>query len=316
MPIHRAQVAHDHYQDLASQLDTLRQGRRRDYLLTGSVIVLFILLLWSGSALLPEVTQLGSDAAVKNTTRFINELTPLPLRKTPTISVFLDWAGGLLAENGWKAMLVTFGIATLGISLAGAIATPLSTIAARNIASTSPAGVPLGARSPFNALLWKTCRWIARSVFILTRAIPEYIYAFLLLSIFGPNLWPLILALAIHNIGILGRLGTEVIENFPDNAAAPLLATGGTRSQVIISTILPQSLNRLLVYFFYRWETCVREATVLGLVGIPSLGLLIDQARARMFYDEMFFYVMLGAALVLAGDITSNFIRAKIRNSD
>lgn len=300
---------------LESQLDTLRKGRRRDYLIASSVIVLFGLLIWSGSVLLPELTQLGSDDALKNTSRFINELTPLPVRETPAISVFLEWAGGMLAENGWHAMLVTFGIATLGITLAGAIATPLSTIAARNIASESPAGVPLGARSNLIALLWQSCRWVARAIFILTRAIPEYIYAFLLLSIFGPNLWPLILALAIHNVGILGRLGTEVIENFPDNAAAPLLTTGSKRSQVIISTILPQSLNRLLVYFFYRWETCVREATVLGLVGIPSLGLLIDQARARMFYDEMFFYVMLGAALVLVGDIASNVIRSKIRNS-
>ncbi|MCH9647651.1 MAG: hypothetical protein K0U98_05385 [Deltaproteobacteria bacterium] len=32
------------------------------------------------------------------------------------------------------------------------------------------------------------------------------------------------------------------------------------------------ALAALLLYFFYRWETSVRDATVLGLLGISSLG--------------------------------------------
>ncbi len=58
-------------------------------------------------------------------------------------------------------------------------------------------------------------------------------------------------------------------------------------------------LGRFLVFFFYRWETCVREATVLGFVGVGSLGLFIQDARARDLYDEMMVLVLAGAGLVL-----------------
>ena len=63
--------------------------------------------------------------------------------------------------------------------------------------------------------------------------------------------------------------------------------------------VYPGALGRFLLYFFYRWETCVREATVLGMLGIVSLGRLITDSRVRMREDEMLFYVLLGASLVL-----------------
>ena len=42
---------------------------------------------------------------------------------------------------------------------------------------------------------------------------PEYIWAFLLLFLLGPTAWPAVLALAIHNAGILGKLASEVVED-------------------------------------------------------------------------------------------------------
>ncbi len=67
--------------------------------------------------------------------------------------------------------------------------------------------------------------------------------------------------------------------------------------------------------FFYRWETCVREDTVLGMLGVLSLGSLIRDARASNFYDEMVFYVLLGACLVMMGDIASALARAVVRRA-
>ena len=69
------------------------------------------------------------------------------------------------------------------------------------------------------------------------------------------------------------------------------------------------------MYFFYRWETCVREATVLGLLGFVSLGWYIQQARAGVRYDEMVLFVLLGALLILVGDLVSAAARALIRRA-
>ena len=77
----------------------------------------------------------------------------------------------------------------------------------------------------------------------------------------------------------------------------------------------PSALNRFLLYFFYRWETCVREATVLGMLGIVSLGYALNEARIRDRYDDMIFYVLMGALLVLIGDLVSAVARHVIRRA-
>ena len=55
------------------------------------------------------------------------------------------------------------------------------------------------------------------------------------------------------------------------------------------------------------------EATVLGMLGIVSLGASIQEARARGHYDEMLFLVVLGGGLVLAADLLSQLARGWIR---
>jgi phosphonate transport system permease protein len=76
---------------------------------------------------------------------------------------------------------------------------------------------------------------------------------------------------------------------------------------------MPLVLGRFLMYFFYRFETCVREATVLGMLGVVSLGYWIQDARSKQFYDEMVFFVALGALIVLAADLLSAFARTSLR---
>jgi phosphonate transport system permease protein len=145
------------------------------------------------------------------------------------------------------------------------------------------------------------------------RAIPEYVWAFLLIALVSDPSWAAVLALGLHNAGILGRLGAEIVENADHPAPAALRGLGGTRGQVLAAGLVPLSLPRFLVYFFYRWETCLREGTVLGILGIATLGRLIKDSRAFDRYDEMMFFVLLGAALVFVGDLLSLLARRVVR---
>jgi len=154
-----------------------------------------------------------------------------------------------------------------------------------------------------------------RFIFVITRALPEYLLAFLLLRIFGPTAWPLILALAIHNFGIVGRLGGEIVDLKNFNHTRQQLSIGGSRINVFLFSILPSHFNRFLLYFFYRWETCIRDATILGMLGISSLGYLINDSTARNRYDELLFYTLLGACIVIIGDLLSDFVRSRLRSA-
>src|SRR5690606_26000289 len=103
-----------------------------------------------------------------------------------------------------------------------------------------------------------------RAGLVFLRAVPEYVWAFLLVTIFGPGAWPAVLALGIHNAGILGRLGGEVLENVEPPPARALRAIGASRRQVLLGALAPAAFPRGLAFHFYRFETCVREATILG----------------------------------------------------
>ena len=73
--------------------------------------------------------------------------------------------------------------------------------------------------------------------------------------------------------------------------------------------VFPMALGRYLLYFFYRFETCVREATVLGMLGVVSLGYYVIEARAHGQYSTMLFLILLGGLLVMLADIISDVAR-------
>lgn len=299
----------------------LHRTRPRSRLLRVSLVLLAALVVWAWSSGDFDWSDLFSARRLENVRRFFAvEITPFPLREHGwDAEVFGEWARGLWSERGGRGALATLAIAVLAIAFAGAAAIALAPFAARNLASARPferldshSASALSAR----AFAWRALTTCVRALLVFLRAIPEYIWAFLFLAMLGPSAWPAVLALAIHNAGILGKLGAETIENLESRPLSALRGLGATRAQVWHAAIVPLSLSRFLLYFFYRFETCVREATVLGMLGVVSLGYWIQDARSKHYYDEMLFFVALGALIVLAGDLVSAAARAALRKQD
>jgi len=263
--------------------------------------------------------ELFSDRTAENRLarleRFGQKLIPDPILESGDWADLFPWASDLWHRNGAEALLNTLAISAAAIVLAAAAAFMAAPWASRTLARIDPLGLSPGKLSRPLKVFWSGLGISMRWVFVITRAVPEYILAYLLIGMMGPGAWPLVIALALHNFGILGRLWAEVIENQPNSAPESLAKTGGTRLSVSLSAILPASLNRFLLYFFYRWETCIREATILGMLGISSLGFHITLARGYFHYDRMVFYVLLGALSVIVLDVISNQVRTRLRKS-
>lgn len=253
----------------------------------------------------------------QNIARFLqHDLTPYPLREGGFSWGELGaWAWDIWLERGAKAMMATLFISLLAIVLAGAAGALLSPFGARSLMTSEPFARGSAKARELRELPWRLVALTARVLGVFLRAIPEYVWAFLLLAILGPNAWPVILALAIHNAGILGRLGADTLENLESAPLRALHGLGANRRQVVVDAALPSALPRYLLYFFYRYETCVREATVLGMLGVISLGYWIEDARTRLRYDDMLFLVLLGSVLVMLGDLASMAARSWIRRA-
>ena len=338
----------------SSKLGILIQHRPKyAYLKYFSItLIAVIFFAWFHDSVFPNVnllhddslnSRLTSEQRWKNFNFFIDKkITPKPVRESGNWADTLPWAKELLFEKGFKAALSTFYIATAAMILAWFTAIFILPWSSRILQSAKPFSIHLGTskysitfktflsshplfRRVFKAnpkyrikdvTIFRYCiSALVRFIFVITRALPEYLLAFLLLRIFGPTAWPLILALAIHNFGIVGRLGGEIVDLKNFNHTRQQLSVGGSRINVFLFSILPSHFNRFLLYFFYRWETCIRDATILGMLGISSLGYLINDATARNRYDELLFYTLLGACIVIIGDLLSDFVRSRLRSA-
>jgi len=314
--------------DQFAEVRRLRRAAPRDWVVRGSVGVMLLAAVWvwlfssvslvefggAGSpvALSDAVTDTFSARRWENLQRFVGRLSP---RVTEADGHVAGWFLRLMGEKGLGAMVTTLAVAVSAIVLAALFALPVLWLGSRNLARPEP--LVEGGRRPGvgRRAMWRGQVAGVRGVFVFLRALPEYVLAFVLV-VLGPGAWPAVLALAIHNFGILGRLGSEVVENTDPAAARNARAAGASRTQVATLVLFPQTLSRMLLYFFYRWESCIRESVVLGMLGVATLGYYIqNDARARLRYDEMLLYLMLGAVLVVAGDLVSALVRRWVRNA-
>jgi len=281
-----------------------------------SVVVFLLLAGYGLTTVIARGDGIFGERQARNLSRFIEEIRPhgtdgavLPVSECGA------WAGRLLTDRGFEAVSTTLAISVAAIVLAGLISVPLSLLATRTLA-TPEAFAPAARRPhPAKRAAWLMVATSTRGGFVLLRALPEYVWAFLLLMALGPNPWAAVLALVIHNVGILGRLYAETLEDLPPRVPAALRGLGAGRLQVAAFGLAPAAIPRAVLFFFYRWETCVREATVLGMLGIVSLGCFIMDSRARNHYDEMIFFVLLGALIVIVGDVVSALARRAVRRA-
>ncbi len=295
-----------------ARIDHLRRNRAKSPFLKASGLIIMAGIIWAWSSSSPLLGRLSAERRWENSKNFAFELVPSPVRKSGEWSEAIPWAWELFADGGFVAMMTTLGIATAAIILSAVLVIPLLPLASRQLSRSDPFGIWSGRQAPWKQWVGRVTGPLTRISFVLARSVPEYLIAFLLLSLLGLQVWPLVLALAIHNLGILGRLWGEVVENADSSPAEHGIGMGQGRGEVFISRVFPESFNRFLIYFFYRWETCVKDATVLGMLGLLTLGKLIALSKG-FFWDRMFFYILLGSSLILVGDLFSSALRRRLR---
>lgn len=189
----------------------------------------------------------------------------------------------------------------------------LATIIAAGCAliSTIPAARTMawGDTALSNSLLWRMMFFVNRGFFILTRGIPELVWAALLIFFLNPGAVVGALALAIHNYGILGKLSAEVIEDTNQRPIKALRGTGASGIQILTYGILPQVLPQFLLYALYRWEVIIRTTIIVGFVGAGGLGRDFRLHMSWFQYTDVVLILLWYLLLVLAVDLISAWLR-------
>lgn len=152
-------------------------------------------------------------------------------------------------------------------------------------------------------LVGKKIRMGGAGILLVMRSTPEMMLAFILLLVFGPSGLPAVIALAVHNGGLIGYLVARYSEllNLPPDAPRGI--------NRYFYNITPRIYPQFLALLFYRWEVILRESAIMGILGISTLGFYIDSAFEDMRFDKAFFLILITALLNILVDKLSRQIR-------
>ena len=141
------------------------------------------------------------------------------------------------------------------------------------------------------------------------RAINEIVFALLFVVAVGLGPFAGVMALAIHNVGIIAKLFSEAVEAIDPRPVEGIRATGARRVQEVIFGIVPQVMPLWSSFTLYRFETNVRSATVLGIVGAGGIGHSLYENIRAFHYSETAAIIIIIVLTVSLIDVVSAQIR-------
>jgi phosphonate transport system permease protein len=176
----------------------------------------------------------------------------------------------------FRAMLETEAMAILGTLLAAMISVLLSFLAAKN---TFPFRLP---------------RFGVRRFLDCLRGVDQMIWALIFVRAVGLGPLAGIMAIMISDIGTMSKLFSESIENIEMKPAEGVRSAGANRIQTLRFGIVPQVLPMFLSTTLYLFESNVRSATILGIVGAGGIGFqLSDRIRAHHWEQACFILIVI-----------------------
>jgi phosphonate transport system permease protein len=190
-------------------------------------------------------------------------------------------------------MLVTLEIALWGTALAVVFAVPLGLMSAVNI-------TPVWVHQPVRRLMDTA------------RAINEMVFAMLFIVAVGLGPFAGVLALFVHTTGVLAKLFSEAVESIDTQPVEGIRATGASALEEIVYGVIPQVLPLWISFSLYRFESNVRSASVVGMVGAGGIGVILWEIIRAFQYAETCAVMIIIIVTVTVIDVISARIRKSI----
>ena len=161
---------------------------------------------------------------------------------------------------------------------------------------------------------WPRLIGVFRRLMDILRAVPEIVIALILIFILGGGPVPAMIAIALHTIGALGKLFSEVNENASLKPVEGLHSVGATWGQRMWLGVIPQVAPNYLSYALLRFEINIRASAILGFVGSGGIGYDLKNAFSwgQGRYDEVAAIFLLLFGTIVFFDQMSGRYRNKL----
>ena len=271
------------------------------YSVVWALLLLFYLLIatiryWIRPALLPIYIIIApfiiandSEISFQNIQRFFTEdIIPSPLRNGENFSTLWNWFSDLMITQALPGISNTLVLTQIALVATGVLSLLLFPLISSHFFK------PVG-------------RSIGHGVLVVIRSTPEYILAYILLQLWGPSMFPAIIALMLHNGAIIGHL----IGRYSSEIELRIDAVKGFNRYFY--ELLPRLYGQFLAFLFYRWEIILRESAILGILGVATLGFYIDSSIEELHFDKAMILIVITALLNVGVDTLSRYLRARLR---
>lgn len=258
----------------------IREVNKKTWLLWGLFVVLFLL------------SALDLDYSGLSTFSLAMGRDVLKGLSQPDWSFFYDGSG----EDLFSLLLLTIGIACLGTMIATVLAIPITLLSAAN--------------------LWSATPWVAKiGKFIcnVLRAFPELVYAIIFVKVVGPGPFAGVMAIGVHQIGMLGKLFTEEMEAMDERLTEEMQAVGANFWQTMFFVRVPYLMPIYSSFALNHFEIAVRSAATLGLVGAGGIGAPLIFAIQTRTWSKVSIILIGVVITVFALDQITGIIRKKLR---
>ncbi|RBW69600.1 phosphonate ABC transporter, permease protein PhnE [Bacillus taeanensis] len=215
----------------------------------------------------------------KNMIEFLSEWFPMNFDALPK-----------MLEDSFETLAMAF----LGSFFGLLIALPISFVAARN---TSP-----------SKLLFQ----LSRVSLSFVRSIPEIVFGLVLLTALGLGPFPAVLAIMFHNIGVLGKLISELVEASDPGPQEAMRAVGAKSWLASLFSIIPQIWPNVLSHYFYRFEVAIRTSLILGFIGGGGIGQRLFNDFKTFQYSSVSLDVLIIMIIVVMVDFFGSYVRNKV----
>jgi phosphonate transport system permease protein len=155
-------------------------------------------------------------------------------------------------------------------------------------------------------------KWASRAVLQLTRVMPELTLALVFVVWVGGGPLAGMLAIAVHNMGVMGRLYSDVLEEVEPGPPGALQAQGAGTLATFLFGVLPQVKARLAALTLYRFEVNVRATAMVGFVGAGGIGDALNTAISLFHLRDLTLLLLTMLLLISVVDAIGDRVRSRI----
>jgi phosphonate transport system permease protein len=202
-------------------------------------------------------------------------------------------------HGGWfmdflKGLGETLAMAFLGTLFGAILAVPLGFLGARTVVRN------------------RVVHIVVRRTIDFIRGINILIWALMFVHVVGLGPFAGIMAITIADAATMAKLFAETIENVDGKQIEGIRSTGANRFQLIRLGFIPQVVPIMMSNVLYFFESNVRSASVLGVLGAGGLGMqLYDRIRIMNWHQVCFIVIMILVTVAVV-DAVSRRLRKRI----